>query len=93
MDFSGQVPRSASGTCSGGSFAASYSYIRRIPGADVALWVTAYQMASSTQAAVASIRRGRSMTEEVQSRVREAIEETVEHVNRVLFLGTQIGPE
>ena len=73
--------------------AASYGYLSRIPGADVALGVTAYQMASSTQAAVASIRRGRSMAEEVQSRVREAIEETVEQGNRLLFLSTQIGPE
>ena len=63
--------------------AASYGYIRRIPGADVALGVVAYRMTSSTQAAVASIRRGRSMTEEVQNRVREAIEETVERMDDV----------
>ena len=78
------VMRPVSSVPAVGAFsAASYGYIRRIPGADVALGVMAYQMASSTQAAVASIRRGRSMTEEVQSRVREAIEETVERMDDV----------
>ena len=35
----------------------SYGYLKRIPGADVAMGVSAYQLASSTQAAVASASR------------------------------------
>ena len=36
----------------------SYGYLKRIPGAAVAMGVSAYQLASSTQAAVASASRG-----------------------------------
>jgi hypothetical protein len=39
--------------------AVSYGYLKRVPRADVALGVMAYQLASSTQAAVASADRGR----------------------------------
>ena len=38
----------------------SYGYIRRIPGADVAIGVTAYQVAAATQAAVDSAGRGQA---------------------------------
>ena len=37
----------------------SYGYLKRVPGADVGLGVTAYQLAASTQAAVASASQGR----------------------------------
>ena len=56
---------------------ASYGYIKRIPGADVAIGVTAYQLASSTRAAVNSATRGRSLAHEVQTRVGKVLEETV----------------
>ena len=63
--------------------AASYGYIRRVPGADVALGVTAYQLASYTQAAVASAGRGRNLAHEVQARVGNVLEETVDRMEDV----------
>ena len=47
----------------------SYGYLRRIPGADVAIGVTAYQLAASTQAAVVSAGRGRSGVAAVANQV------------------------
>ncbi|MDE2788175.1 MAG: MFS transporter [Chloroflexota bacterium] len=47
----------------------SYGYLRHIPGADVAIGVTAYQLAASTQAAVVSADRGRAGAAEVAHRV------------------------
>ena len=47
----------------------SYGYLRHIPGADVAIGVTAYQLAASTQAAVVSAGRGRAGATEVAHRV------------------------
>ena len=63
--------------------AASFGYIKRVPGADVALGVMAYQLASSTQAAVASASRGRSLAQDVQSLVGRALEETVDRMEDV----------
>ena len=63
--------------------AASYGYIKRVPGADVALGVMAYQLASSAQAAVASADRGRGLAQEVQSRVGHVLEETVDRMEDV----------
>ena len=37
--------------------AMSYGYLKRVPGADVAIGVSAYQLAAATQAAVASVSR------------------------------------
>ncbi|MXZ90673.1 MAG: MFS transporter [Chloroflexi bacterium] len=53
--------------------AASYGYIRRVPGADVALGVMAYELASSTQAAVASAGRGRRLAADAESMVGNAL--------------------
>ncbi len=47
----------------------SYGYLRRAPGADVAIGVMAYQLASSTQAAVSSVGRGRTFVRDVHSHV------------------------
>lgn len=47
----------------------SYGYLRHIPGADVAIGVTAYQLAASTQAAVVSAGRGRSGAAAVANQV------------------------
>ena len=63
--------------------AASYGYLRRVPGADVALGVTAYQLASYTQAAVASAGRGRSLVQDVQTRVGNVLEETADRMEDV----------
>ena len=63
--------------------AASYGYIKRVPGADVALGVMAYQLASSAQAAVTSAGRGRRLAQDVQSLVGGALEETIERVEGI----------
>ena len=63
--------------------AASYGYLRRVPGADVALGVIAYQLASSTQAAVVSAGRGRNLAHEVQTLVGSVLEETVDRMGEV----------
>ena len=53
--------------------AASYGYLKRVPGADVALGVMAYELASSTQAAVASAGRGRRLASDAESLVGRAL--------------------
>ena len=58
----------------------SYSYLKRLPGADVALGVTAYQLAASTQAAVASVGKGRMLVREVAQAVGDAVEDAIEDV-------------
>ena len=60
--------------------AASYGYLRRVPGADVALGVMAYQLASSTQAAVSSVGRGRNLAQDVQARVGSVLEGTADRM-------------
>ena len=62
---------------------ASYGYLRRVPGADVALGVMAYELASSTQAAVASAGRSRQLAADVQARMGEALTETVERMEEI----------
>ena len=57
--------------------AASYGYIRRVPGADVALGVMAYELASSTQAAVASAGRGRRLAADAESMVGNALSSVI----------------
>ena len=47
----------------------SYGYLRRVPGADVAVGVTAYQLAASAQAAVTSAVRGRALAGNVANAV------------------------
>ncbi len=58
----------------------SYGYLRRIPGADVAIGVTAYQLAASTQAAVVSAGRGRAGATEVAQRVGTVLSRTTERM-------------
>ncbi len=52
-----------------------YAYLRHVPGADVALGVTAYQLAHATRAAVLMVARSEQAVEEVARRVREAVAE------------------
>ena len=56
----------------------SYGYLRHIPGADVAIGVTAYQLAASTQAALESAGRGRTITSEVAHHVGTALSGTLD---------------
>ena len=58
----------------------SYGYLKRLPGADVALGVTAYQLAASTQAAVASAGKGRNLVREVAQAVGDVVEDAVDDV-------------
>ena len=67
----------------GGLSAFAYGQFRRVPGADVALGVTAYQIAASAQAAAASAKRGQTLTREVAREVAEALDEAVEEVRDV----------
>ena len=60
--------------------AASYGYVRRVPGADVALGVMAYELASSTQAAVASAGRGRRLASDTESLVARALNTAIARV-------------
>ena len=57
--------------------AVSYGYLKRVPGADVALGVTAYQLAASAQMAVASVSRGRALIRDVANAVDSALEESI----------------
>ena len=70
--------------------AASFGYIRRVPGADVALGVMAYQLASSSRAAVNSASRGRNLTQEVQALVGGVLEETTERMGDVRGYGLEL---
>ena len=54
-----------------------YSYIRHVPGMDVAVGVTAYQMASSTRTAVATAMQGRAAATDVAGRVSGVVSEVV----------------
>lgn len=70
--------------------AASYGYIKRVPGADVALGVMAYQLASSTQMAVASAGQGINLAQHVQLRVRNALEDTIARMEGVGDYGLEL---
>ncbi|MCE2405584.1 MAG: MFS transporter [Dehalococcoidia bacterium] len=58
----------------------SYGYLKRVPGADVAIGVAAYQLAASSQAAVTSAIRGRLLVREVAQAVRGAVDEAIDEI-------------
>ena len=58
----------------------SYGYLKRLPGADVALGVTAYQLAASTQAAVTSAGKSRMLVREVAQAVGDVVEDTIDEM-------------
>ena len=68
----------------------SYGNLKRVPGADVALGVTAYQLAASVQAAVASARRGRTLVRDVANVVGGALERTIEEMDDVTDHGLEL---
>ena len=68
----------------------SYGYLKRVPGADVALGVTAYQLAASTQAAVSSVGRGRVLAREVAQLVGGVLEEATEGMEDVAVHGVEL---
>lgn len=55
----------------------SQGHLRRVPGASVALGVTAYQLAASTKAATSTANLGRSLANDVSWRVSRALRERI----------------
>ena len=68
----------------------SYGYIKRVPGADVAMGVTAYQLAASSQAAVSSAGRGRELVGDVADSVGGVLEETIDEMEDVTDHGMEL---
>ena len=68
----------------------SYGYLRRVPGADVALGVTAYQIAASTQAAVSSAGRGRVLVRDVARGVGNVLEEAIAEMEDIAEHGLEL---
>ena len=68
----------------------SYGYLKRVPGADVALGVTAYQVAASTQAAVGSVKRGRGVMRNVAQAVGGAVEQAADKLDDVAVEGMEL---
>ncbi len=68
----------------------SYGYLKRVPGADVALGVTAYQLAASTQAAVSSAGRGRELVGDVADVVGGVLEEAIDEMEDVAGQGLEL---
>lgn len=68
----------------------SYGYLKRLPGADVALGVTAYQLAASTQAAVTSASKGRMLVREVAQAVGEVVEDAIDEMGDFAGQGLEL---
>ena len=68
----------------------SYGYLKRVPGADVALGVTAYQLAASTQAAVASVGRGRVLARDVAHAVGGVLGEAIDDMEDIAEHGLEL---
>ena len=62
----------------GAASAFSYGYLKRVPGADVAIGVTAYEIAAAAQAAARSATRGRTLVRDVARSVRTVVEHAIE---------------
>ncbi len=68
----------------------SYSYLKRLPGADVALGVTAYQLAASTQAAVKSAGKGRMLVREVAQAVGDVVDDALDEMGDFAGQGLEL---
>ena len=68
----------------------SYGYLKRVPGADVALGVTAYQLAASAQTAVASAERGRALVSDVAQAVSGVLEEAIDDMEDIADSGVEL---
>lgn len=68
----------------------SYGYLKRVPGADVALGVAAYQLAESSRMAVASVSRGRRLMGSVTQAVKRALDEAVDEMEDVAHHGAEL---
>ena len=67
----------------GAASAFSYGYLKRVPGADVAIGVTAYEIAAATQAAARSAARGGMLVRSVSRSVRTAVEKAIEDMEDI----------
>ena len=68
----------------------SYGFLKRVPGADVAMGVTAYQLAASAQAAASSASRGRALVLDVASAVGEAVGRAVDEMEDAAEQGLEV---
>ena len=68
----------------------SVGYLKRVPGADVAMGVTAYQLAASTKAAAASASRSRAMASEVSGQVSSALQGRIDDIEDVAEKGLEL---
>ena len=68
----------------------SYGYLKRLPGADVALGVAAYQLAASTQAAVISVGKGRMLVREVAQAVGDVVEDAIDEMGDFAGQGLEL---
>ncbi|MCY3802039.1 MAG: MFS transporter [Chloroflexi bacterium] len=68
----------------------SYSRLKRVPGADVAIGVTAYQLAASTQAAVRSAGRGRALARNVAEVVGGALGKSLDGMEDIRQHGLEV---
>jgi hypothetical protein len=64
-----------------------YNYLRRVPGMDVAVGVTAYQIASSAKSAVSAVNRGTNAARDVAEQVGNVVSYAVDQVSDVGILG------
>ncbi len=74
----------------GTASALSYGYLKRVPGVDVALGVTAYQVAASAQTAVESAGRGRALAGELTRNVTNALGSTITNVEDASAVGLEL---
>ena len=68
----------------------SYGYLKRVPGADIALGVTAYQLAAATKAATSTANRGRSLANDVSWHVSGALRDRVGDLEVVSGQGREL---
>ena len=68
----------------------AYGYLRCVPGAEAAMGISAYQLASSTQAAVAAASGGRLLVGEVARRVGGALDAAIDEVGDVTGQGLEL---
>ena len=68
----------------------SYGYLRRVPGADVAVGVTAYQLAASAQAAVSSVGHGRTLAREVATAVGGVMAQAIDEMDDATGNGLEL---
>jgi MFS family permease len=70
-----------------GFISVPYSYLRLVPGVDVAVGVTAYQMAASARSAVTAVSRGRMAAHDVANQIANVVGYAVGQVSDVGELG------